>query len=172
MMNEASLIEDSALSEIVFKVRHRMIVNVSELFNQFFGKMVVPKEDITDTKISFEAELESVSPRNEQRDEQLKSPVFFDVTNFPKLTFSRKELKRSAGKKFPYSDSTSKGIRLKMEELKTSIEENDPAAVDICREILSSSNLTDIQKNVLLELQTPLAAFEFDQAMDIIQKLS
>jgi two-component system sensor histidine kinase/response regulator len=72
----------------------------------------------------------------------------------------------------PFADASLEDIRLKMEELKTSIEENDPAAVDICREILSSSNLTDIQKNVLLELQTPLAAFEFDQALDIIQKLS
>jgi len=72
----------------------------------------------------------------------------------------------------PFADASPEDIRLKMEELKSSIEENDPAAVDICREILSSSNLTDIQKNVLLELQTPLAAFEFDQALDIIQKLS
>ncbi len=72
----------------------------------------------------------------------------------------------------PFADASLEDIRLKMEELITSIEENDPAAVDICREILSSSNLTDIQKNVLLELQTPLAAFEFDQALDIIQKLS
>jgi signal transduction histidine kinase/DNA-binding response OmpR family regulator/HPt (histidine-containing phosphotransfer) domain-containing protein len=72
----------------------------------------------------------------------------------------------------PFADASTEDIRLKMEELKTSIEENDPAAVDICREILSFSNLTDIQKNVLLELQTPLAAFEFDQALDIIHKLS
>jgi hypothetical protein len=72
----------------------------------------------------------------------------------------------------PFADASLEDIRLKMEELKTSIEENDPAAVDICREILSSLNLTDIQKNVLLELQTPLAAFEFDQALDIIHKLS
>jgi len=71
----------------------------------------------------------------------------------------------------PFTDLTPEDIRLKMEELKISIEENDPGAVDICREVLSSSNLTSIQKNVLLELQTPLAAFEFDQAMVIIQKL-
>jgi HPt (histidine-containing phosphotransfer) domain-containing protein len=71
----------------------------------------------------------------------------------------------------PLADLTPEDIRLKMEELKISIEENDPGAVDICREVLSSSNLTSIQKNVLLELQTPLAAFEFDQAMVIIQKL-
>jgi CheY-like chemotaxis protein len=71
----------------------------------------------------------------------------------------------------PLADLTLEDIRLKMEELKISIEENDPGAVDICREVLSSSNLTSIQKNVLLELQTPLAAFEFDQAMVIIQKL-
>ncbi|MEY4852244.1 MAG: hypothetical protein RIS99_639 [Bacteroidota bacterium] len=71
----------------------------------------------------------------------------------------------------PLTDLTPEDIRLKMEELKISIEENDPGAVDICRKVLSSSNLTSIQKNVLLELQTPLSAFEFDQAMVIIQKL-
>jgi HPt (histidine-containing phosphotransfer) domain-containing protein len=71
----------------------------------------------------------------------------------------------------PFTETSPEDIRLKMEELKTAIEENDPGAVDICREVLRSSNLTDIQKNSLLELQTPLEAFEFDQAMAIIQKL-
>lgn len=91
---------DPAHSEIVFKVRHMMITNVSGTFNQFSGKMAASKEDFTDAEISFEADLESVSTRNEQRDEHLKSPDFFDVANFKKLVFTGKELKKVSGNEY------------------------------------------------------------------------
>ena len=62
-------------------------------------------------------------------------------------------------------------IRLKIEELRVSIEENDPAAVDLCRNLISILNLETNQKSNLLEVMIPLEAFEFDQAKEIIQKL-
>jgi polyisoprenoid-binding protein YceI len=99
-MNKTNWIMDPAHSEIVFKVRHMMITNVSGTFNEFSGKMLASKEDFTDAEISFEADLNSVSTRNEQRDEHLKSPDFFDVTNFQKLTFLGKELKKTAGNEY------------------------------------------------------------------------
>ena len=60
---------------------------------------------------------------------------------------------------------------MKIEELRVSIEENDPAAVDLCRNLISILNLETNQKSNLLEVMIPLEAFEFDQAKEIIQKL-
>jgi polyisoprenoid-binding protein YceI len=99
-MNKTNWIMDPAHSEIVFKVRHMMITNVSGTFNQFSGKVLSSKDDFTDAEISFEADLNSVSTRNEQRDEHLKSPDFFDVANFPSLSFTGKELKKLGGNEY------------------------------------------------------------------------
>jgi polyisoprenoid-binding protein YceI len=49
--------------------------------------MAADATDFSDAEISFEADIDSVSTRNEQRDGHLKSPEFFDVEKFPKLTF-------------------------------------------------------------------------------------
>ncbi|MEY4866114.1 MAG: hypothetical protein RLY64_368, partial [Bacteroidota bacterium] len=117
----------------------------------------------------------SVRLKNESNDfnwEDLSLEIQDLLSEMESIISEIQKIDVSEGKSHvPLTDLTPEDIRLKMEELKISIEENDPGAVDICRKVLSSSNLTSIQKNVLLELQTPLSAFEFDQAMVIIQKL-
>jgi polyisoprenoid-binding protein YceI len=49
--------------------------------------MAANATDFSDAEISFEADIDSVSTRNEQRDGHLKSPEFFDVEKFPKVSF-------------------------------------------------------------------------------------
>lgn len=78
---------DGAHSEIGFKVRHMMITNVNGFFNTYTATMAADVTDFSDAEISFEADIDSVSTRNEQRDGHLKSPEFFDVEKFPKLNF-------------------------------------------------------------------------------------
>ena len=86
-MSKIKWVMDPAHSEIVFKVRHMMITNVSGTFNEFEGTMLASESDFSDAEISFEASLASVNTRNEQRDGHLVSPDFFDVENYPKLSF-------------------------------------------------------------------------------------
>jgi len=78
---------DGAHSEIGFKVRHMMITNVNGIFNTYTATMAADATDFSDAEISFEADIDSVNTRNEQRDGHLKSPEFFDVEKFPKLNF-------------------------------------------------------------------------------------
>ena len=57
-----------------------------------FGSYTASAETVSDTdwngaKISFTADIDSISTGNEQRDGHLKSGEFFDAENFPKLTF-------------------------------------------------------------------------------------
>lgn len=79
---------DPVHSEITFKVRHMMITNVSGIFQSFNGSMNSSAADFTDAEISFDANIDSITTRNEQRDEHLRSSDFFEAQNYPKLTFT------------------------------------------------------------------------------------
>lgn len=78
---------DPAHSEINFKIKHLMITNVTGSFTKFDGTMESDKDDFTDAKIHFEADTDSVTTHNEQRDGHLKSGDFFDAAQYPKLVF-------------------------------------------------------------------------------------
>ncbi|MEN9684307.1 MAG: hypothetical protein RLZZ28_93 [Bacteroidota bacterium] len=78
---------DASHSEITFKVKHMMITNVSGSFTQFDATMETEAADFSDAKISFEADVNSVTTNSEQRDGHLKSDDFFAADKFPKISF-------------------------------------------------------------------------------------
>ncbi len=79
---------DTAHSEIGFKVKHLVVSTASGKFTAFEGKIEGDPEDLTKSKISFSADIDSIHTGNEQRDGHLKSADFFDAANHPKLTFT------------------------------------------------------------------------------------
>lgn len=79
---------DAAHSDIVFKIKHLAISTVTGSFKTFDATLEADKEDFSDAKVSFEADIDSISTNNEQRDEHLKSADFFDAAQFPKLIFT------------------------------------------------------------------------------------
>jgi len=78
---------DASHSEVGFKIRHLMITNVTGKFTEFDATLESDKEDLSDAKISFEANVNSITTHNEQRDGHLKSDDFFNAEKFPKLIF-------------------------------------------------------------------------------------
>ncbi len=84
---------DAAHSEITFKVKHLMITNVTGNFTKFDANMESEAADFTDAKISFEADVNSISTNNEQRDGHLKSDDFFSAEKFPTLSLNNGTLK-------------------------------------------------------------------------------
>ena len=78
---------DAAHSEVTFKVKHLMITNVTGHFGKFDATLTADKEDFTDAKVSSEADVDSVTTNNEQRDGHLKSDDFFNAEKFPKMSF-------------------------------------------------------------------------------------
>lgn len=102
---------DAAHSEITFKVKHLMISNVNGSFKQFDATMEAEQADFSDAKISFEADVNSISTNNDQRDEHLKSDDFFSAAQFPKITFVSTALTPKSGEDYTLKgDLTIKGV--------------------------------------------------------------
>ncbi len=78
---------DAAHSELQFKVRHMLVSNVSGQFKTFDASVETDGDDIATAKVSFSAEVASITTNNEQRDGHLRSGDFFDTENHPTLTF-------------------------------------------------------------------------------------
>ena len=77
---------DPSHSEIQFKVKHLVITTVTGHFEEFSGA-VEAEEGFENASISFEANTASINTKSEQRDGHLKSADFFDVEQFPTLSF-------------------------------------------------------------------------------------
>ena len=78
---------DPAHSEIGFTARHAMVTKVRGSFTDFTGTATTG-ENLSDSTISIEIEVGSIDTRNADRDGHLKSADFFDIENFPKITFT------------------------------------------------------------------------------------
>jgi polyisoprenoid-binding protein YceI len=85
---------DPVHSEVNFKVKHMVISTVTGHFGNFNASIEADKDDFSDAKIDFEADATSISTKNEMRDGHLKSPDFFDVENFPKMSFVSNSVKK------------------------------------------------------------------------------
>jgi len=78
---------DAAHSDIIFKVKHLMITNVTGQFKAFDATLTSDKDDFSDAVVTFTADINSVDTRNEQRDGHLKSDDFFNAEKYPELKF-------------------------------------------------------------------------------------
>ena len=78
---------DPTHSEIQFKVKHLVISTVTGSFNTFDGSVETEDDDFAGADVRFEADINSITTNNEQRDGHLKSDDFFNAEKFPKLTF-------------------------------------------------------------------------------------
>lgn len=78
---------DSSHSQINFTARHMMISKVRGSFEKFSGSVNFDEETPTNTTVNIEVDLSSINTRDEQRDGHLQSPDFFDVANYPTMTF-------------------------------------------------------------------------------------
>jgi polyisoprenoid-binding protein YceI len=102
---------DASHSEITFKVKHLMITNVTGSFQQFDATMESSEDNFSDAKIQFEAQVNSISTNNEQRDTHLKGADFFEADKFPTINFASTSLVPQSGSDYALNgDLTIKGI--------------------------------------------------------------
>lgn len=81
---------DASHSEIIFRVKHLMITTVTGTFGNFTGEVHSDGENFDGASVNFEADVNSISTNNADRDNHLKSDDFFAAASHPKLSFAGK----------------------------------------------------------------------------------
>ncbi|MGY4383324.1 polyisoprenoid-binding protein YceI [Pedobacter sp. UYP24] len=94
---------DPAHSFVNFSVKHLGISFVDGSFKKFDGTVVAAKPDLTDAKISFTVDVNSISTNVEQRDNHLKSNDFFNAETYPNMTFESTAFKKLSGNNYELS---------------------------------------------------------------------
>ena len=102
---------DPTHAEIQFKVRHLMISHVTGSFGRFDAAIETTDDNFDTSKISFSAEVDSITTNNAQRDGHLKSADFFESSKFPTLSFVSTKFEKVSGEEYTlYGDLTFHGI--------------------------------------------------------------
>ncbi len=102
---------DPSHSEVQFKVKHMMISTVSGEFTKFDASVETQDDDFTTGQVSFTADLDSITTKNEQRDGHLKSADFFDAASYPQILFKGSRLTKESSDEYVLDgDLTLKGV--------------------------------------------------------------
>ncbi len=86
---------DPAHSDVDFVVRHAGISKVRGTFAAVEGVLVVA-EDFNASSVEVTVDVASINTKNEGRDQHLRSGDFFDVEQFPTMTFRSTEVRGAA----------------------------------------------------------------------------
>lgn len=78
---------DSAHSTAGFNVKHMMIAKVHGAFDKMTGQFLYDPSNVSNSSLEATIDATSINTREGQRDAHLKSADFFDVANFPSITF-------------------------------------------------------------------------------------
>jgi polyisoprenoid-binding protein YceI len=102
---------DPAHSAAEFKVRHMMISNVKGKFSGLSGILTEHKTDSTLSSVEASVDVATVSTGDAQRDGHLKSADFFDVAQFPTMTFKSTAVKSTGEREYAVTgDLTLHGV--------------------------------------------------------------
>lgn len=82
-------------STVGFKIRHLMVSNVNGHFTSYSGSIDLNDTDITKSKVDVSIDAASIDTNVAKRDEHLRSPDFFDVSKYPKITFVSKSISKA-----------------------------------------------------------------------------
>lgn len=82
-----------------FTVRHMGISNVHGHFTKVSGSATIDDSDITKSSVNATIDSTSVDTGVQMRDNDLRSPNYFDAQQFPTITFKSKSVSKSGDSK-------------------------------------------------------------------------
>jgi polyisoprenoid-binding protein YceI len=101
---------DPAHTTAAFTVRHMGISNVHGRFTKLEGSATVDDSDITKSSVNTTIYVDSVDTGVQMRDNDLKSPNYFDAAQFQTITFKSKSVSKSGDKLKVLGDLTIHGV--------------------------------------------------------------
>jgi polyisoprenoid-binding protein YceI len=78
---------DTSHSSVGFKIKHLMISNVKGSFDKFDGKFEYDEKSKTLKALEGSIDVDSINTANKKRDAHLKNEDFFNVKQYPNITF-------------------------------------------------------------------------------------
>lgn len=102
---------DSAHSATQFSVRHMMVSTVRGQFGKTSGVVNFDPKNPAQAKVDVTVDVASIDTREPKRDAHLKGADFFDVQQFPTMTFKSKRIEApGAGRLRMAGDLTMRGV--------------------------------------------------------------
>jgi polyisoprenoid-binding protein YceI len=102
---------DTHHTQIEFVARHMMITKVHGQFEKFSGEVNLDENNPSNTTVDIQIEMSSVNTRDSKRDDHLRSADFFNVAEYPTMTFKSKTIKTVDGEQAVLvGDLTIKGV--------------------------------------------------------------
>jgi polyisoprenoid-binding protein YceI len=86
---------DPAHTSVGFSVSHLVVSSVDGRFKEATTKINLDDADLTKSQVSVEINAASVETGDAKRDDHLRSPDFFDVKKFPKLSFKSTKIAKA-----------------------------------------------------------------------------
>ncbi len=81
---------DDQHTSVVFAVNHFGYSYCYGMFGKYSGKFTFDPQNVSASQFQFTIEAASLDTKSEKRDEHLKGPDFFNVKQFPEITFVSK----------------------------------------------------------------------------------
>jgi polyisoprenoid-binding protein YceI len=91
---------DPAHASLNFTVKHLGISFINGNFKKFEGSYTSAKSDLSDIKISFTADANSINTGVDQRDGHLKTDDFFNAEKYPTLKFESTSFSKIKGDEY------------------------------------------------------------------------
>lgn len=117
---------DPVHSSIVFRIKHLDVGYIYGRFNQYSGSFAFDERDPAACALNIEVQAGSVDTGNAVRDGHLKGPDFFNVKEFPKITFKSTSMKALPGDAKNYEvtgdltlHGVTKSVKVKLERIGT-----------------------------------------------------
>jgi len=88
---------DTSHSGAHFTVRHMVVSKVRGAFERWQGTLQFDEQDPEASKVSVQIEAASINTREPKRDDHLRSADFFDVAQYPTLSFESTKVEKREG---------------------------------------------------------------------------
>ena len=102
---------DPAHTRLGFVARHAMVTKVRGTFREVEGTIHLDAQDPTKSSAQVTVKVASITTDQDQRDTHLRTGDFFDVENFPELTFTSTSAEKVDDETYKLTgDLTIKGV--------------------------------------------------------------
>lgn len=101
---------DPAHSGVEFRILHLGVSHVTGALHGVSGVVHLDDKELTHSTVEASIDAASVNTNEAKRDEHLKTPEFFNVAQFPTLTFKSTSLSKDGGKLKMTGDLTLAGV--------------------------------------------------------------